>query len=41
MKLSELKALVDRAVETSRDYEDHEVVNSLIYCLYVIQNIVF
>lgn len=26
MKLSELKALVDRAVETSRDYEDHEVV---------------
>jgi len=26
MKLRELKALVDRAVETSRDYEDHEVV---------------
>lgn len=26
MKLSELKSLVDRAVETSRNYEDHEVV---------------
>jgi len=26
MKLSELKTLVDRAVETSRDYEDHEVM---------------
>lgn len=26
MKLSELKELVDRAVKTSRDYEDHEVV---------------
>lgn len=26
MKLSELKYLVDRAVETSQDYEDHEVV---------------
>ena len=26
MKLRELKQLVDRAVETSRDYEDHEVV---------------
>lgn len=26
MKLRELKALVDRAVETSRDYEDHEVM---------------
>jgi hypothetical protein len=26
MKLRELKALVDRAVETSQDYEDHEVV---------------
>jgi hypothetical protein len=26
MKLRELKRLVDLAVETSRDYEDHEVV---------------
>lgn len=26
MKLSELKHLVDLAVETSQDYEDHEVV---------------
>ena len=26
MKLRELKDLVDRAVATSRDYEDHEVV---------------
>ena len=26
MKLRELKALVDRAVETSQDYEDHEVM---------------
>ena len=26
MKLRELKQLVDRAVETARDYEDHEVV---------------
>lgn len=26
MKLRELKTLVDRAVETSQDYEDHEVV---------------
>ena len=26
MKLRELKKLVDRAVETARDYEDHDVV---------------
>lgn len=26
MKLRELKQLVDRAVETARDYEDHNVV---------------
>jgi len=26
MKLRELKTLVDRAVETSQDYEDHEVM---------------
>lgn len=26
MKLRELKVLIDRAVETARDYEDHEVV---------------